>query len=224
MAKIITILPKLPQRYPVELRYMHREPNKPLLDNVDTIIFYGNFDPIEDVAAGVETPDHVRKASLVYHHLTQYHRLTKRILVFEDTLRSKNITDDNTRDSIQKEIEVLNAMRQPHLDYFIQNDHLAALLNGPLSMDPRLRIPSEIASPDFATLPTKRQYGILFNKYLSLPKSHRDEAKQILVDNNKWVNSSKYLRDARKEAGLSLDELRSRPCFDWIDPKGTAKD
>ena len=223
MAKVIEILG--PLSLPTEERYFHREPNHPLPDNVNTLKFTGNFDPLEDVAGVVETPDHVRKERLLRHHLKQFHNLSQRIYGLEDTLRSKNPIDDNIRDGILKEIEELNEMRELHRDYLIQNDHLDTLLNDPLSTAPKLPVPLETAPSDIATLNKKQQYGMEFTKYLSAPESDREEAKRVLNDVKRWKNPSAYLRPARKElTDLSVQELKSRPCFGWIDPKGTSKD
>ena len=70
----------------------------------------------------------------------------------------------------------------------------------------------------------KQEYEELFNEFLSDPNANPDEVKNILNDNNRWGNPSEYLRQARRKAGLTVTELKSRPGFSWIDPKGTAID
>ena len=70
----------------------------------------------------------------------------------------------------------------------------------------------------------KQEYEELFNRFLSDPNANHDEVKSILNDKPRWKNPSAYLKQARRKAGLTLSELKSRPGFSWIDPKGTAKD
>ena len=70
----------------------------------------------------------------------------------------------------------------------------------------------------------KQEYEELFNRFLSDPNANHDEVKSILNDQPRWKNPSAYLKQARRKAGLTLSELKSRPGFSWIDPKGTAKD
>ena len=70
----------------------------------------------------------------------------------------------------------------------------------------------------------KQEYEELFNRFLSDPNANHDEVKSILNDKPRWKNPSAYLKQARRKAGLTLSELKSRPGFSWIDPKGTAID
>ena len=72
--------------------------------------------------------------------------------------------------------------------------------------------------------PKYQEYEELFNEFLSDPNANPDEVKNILNDNNRWGNPSEYLRQARRKAGLTVSQLKARPGFSWIDPKGTAKD
>ena len=59
----------------------------------------------------------------------------------------------------------------------------------------------------------------IFDKNADPKKVH-----SVLNDDSRWSNPSKYLRDARKSVGITVAELKKHPGFDWIDPKGTAKD
>ena len=70
----------------------------------------------------------------------------------------------------------------------------------------------------------KQEYEELFNRFLSDPNANPDEVKNILNDKPRWKNPSEYLRQARRKVRLTVTELKSRPGFSWIDPKGTAHD
>ena len=72
--------------------------------------------------------------------------------------------------------------------------------------------------------PKYQEYEELFNEFLADPNANPDEVKNKLNDIPYWKNPSAYLRQARKKAGLTVSELKSRPGFSWIDPKGTAID
>ena len=70
----------------------------------------------------------------------------------------------------------------------------------------------------------KEQYEELFNEFLADPNANPDEVKNKLNDIPYWKNPSAYLRQARRKADLTVSQLKARPGFSWIDPKGTAKD
>ena len=71
----------------------------------------------------------------------------------------------------------------------------------------------------------KDKYSTLFKQFYDDPTEDPETVKSILNNKGEWSNNpSKYLADARKELGISLDELKSHPGFTWIDPKGTAID
>ncbi len=70
----------------------------------------------------------------------------------------------------------------------------------------------------------KSQYEQLFNKYYSDPNADPEEVKRVLNDKERWRNPSEYLRQNKKRKGITTADLKKRPGFDWIDPKGTAKD
>ena len=71
----------------------------------------------------------------------------------------------------------------------------------------------------------KDKYSTLFKQFYDDPTADPETVKSILNNKDEWSkNPSKYLADARKELGISLDELKSHPGFTWIDPKGTAID
>ena len=72
--------------------------------------------------------------------------------------------------------------------------------------------------------PKYQEYEELFNSFLSDPNANPDEVKSILNDKPHWKNPSAYLSQARQKAELTVSELKSRPGFSWIDPKGTAID
>ena len=50
------------------------------------------------------------------------------------------------------------------------------------------------------------------------------KVKRILNDKVRWKNPSQYLAVARDYFNLTVDQVKSRPGFAWIDPKGTALD
>jgi len=70
----------------------------------------------------------------------------------------------------------------------------------------------------------KSQYEQLFNKYYSDPNADPEEVKRVLNDKERWKNPSEYLRLNKKRKGITTADLKKRPGFNWIDPKGTAKD
>ena len=72
--------------------------------------------------------------------------------------------------------------------------------------------------------PKYQEYEELFNRFLSDPNANPDEVKSILNDIPRWKNPSQYLSQARKKAKLTVSQLKARPGFSWIDPKGSAKD
>ena len=71
----------------------------------------------------------------------------------------------------------------------------------------------------------KDKYSTLFKQFYYDPTADPETVKSILNNKGEWSNNpSKYLADARKELGISLEELKSHPGFTYIDPKGTAID
>ena len=96
-------------------------------------------------------------------------------------------------------------------DWFYKNELSLDVDTLPLSQQPERK-------------PKYQEYEELFNEFLSDPNANPDEVKSILNDKPRWKNPSAYLKQARRKAGLTLSELKSRPGFSWIDPKGTAKD
>ena len=74
------------------------------------------------------------------------------------------------------------------------------------------------------TLAKHEEYEMAFNKFYYDKNADPKKVKLVLNDKSRWSNPSKYLRDARKLVGKAVAELKKRPGFDWIDPKGTAKD
>ena len=68
------------------------------------------------------------------------------------------------------------------------------------------------------------EYEMAFNKFYYDKNADPKKVKLVLNDKSRWSNPSKYLRDARKSVGITVAELKKHPGFDWIDPKGTAKD
>ena len=67
-------------------------------------------------------------------------------------------------------------------------------------------------------------YEELFKSFLSDSNANPDEVKEKLNNDPFWENSSEYLKNARRKAGLTVSELKDYPGFTWIDPKGTAID
>ena len=72
--------------------------------------------------------------------------------------------------------------------------------------------------------PKYQEYEELFKRFHSDLNANPDEVKVVLNNIPRWKNPSQYLRQARQKAGLTVSELKSRPGFSWIDPKGTAID
>ena len=72
--------------------------------------------------------------------------------------------------------------------------------------------------------PKYQEYEELFDKFFSDPNANPDVVKTELNNIPRWKNPSQYLRKARQKAGLTVSDLKSRPGFSWIDPKGTAID
>ena len=68
------------------------------------------------------------------------------------------------------------------------------------------------------------EYEILFNNFYNDKESDPIKVKSALNDTRIWINPSQYLKNARKELGITVAELKKHPGFGWIDPKGTAKD
>ena len=70
----------------------------------------------------------------------------------------------------------------------------------------------------------KQEYEELFMRIFEDPKANPVEVKRVLNDKQRWINPSQYLHSRRREMGISVDDLKKKPGFTWIDPKGTAKD
>jgi len=68
------------------------------------------------------------------------------------------------------------------------------------------------------------EFEIFFKDFYNDKESDPIKVKSVLNDRSIWSNPSKYLSDARKSVGITVAELKKRPGFDWIDPKGTAHD
>ena len=88
--------------------------------------------------------------------------------------------------------------------------------------------PLNVDTLSFSQQPERKfkyqEYEEFFNGFLTDSNANPDEVKEKLNNDPFWENSSEYLKNARRKAGLTLSELKSRPGFSWIDPKGTAKD
>ena len=69
-----------------------------------------------------------------------------------------------------------------------------------------------------------QEYEELFNRFRSDNNANPDMVKRALNNIAYFKNPSAYLAKARKNAGLTVAELKALPGFTWIDPKGTAKD
>ena len=73
-------------------------------------------------------------------------------------------------------------------------------------------------------VPKYKKYNKLFIEFYKDKNANPKEVKSVLNDGSRWSNPSKYLKDSRKELGITVAELKKEPGFGWIDPKGTAKD
>ena len=83
---------------------------------------------------------------------------------------------------------------------------------------------SDIYSQQPERKPKYQEYEELFNSFYSDSNANPGEVKRILNDKTRWKNPSAYLSSARRKVGLTVSQLKARPGFSWIDPKGTAID
>jgi len=74
-------------------------------------------------------------------------------------------------------------------------------------------------------LPKYEEYRIEFNNFYNDKNADPKKVKLVLNDKSRWINPSKYLKDARKLVGIeTVDELKKHPGFGWINPKSNAHD
>ena len=69
-----------------------------------------------------------------------------------------------------------------------------------------------------------QEYEELFNGFHSDQNANPEKVKSALNNKAYFKNPSAYLAQVRKKAGLTVAQLKAHPGFNWIDPKGTAKD
>ena len=69
-----------------------------------------------------------------------------------------------------------------------------------------------------------RQFEELFDRFLNDPNADPSEVQRVLGDKVRWKNPSQYLHPTKRKRDLTTEELKRRPGFAWIDPKGTSKD
>jgi len=68
-------------------------------------------------------------------------------------------------------------------------------------------------------------YKIECNKFYNEKNADPKKVKLVLNDKSRWINPSKYLKDARKSVGIgTVDELKKHPGFGWINPNSNAHD
>jgi hypothetical protein len=74
-------------------------------------------------------------------------------------------------------------------------------------------------------LPKYEEYRIEFNNFYNDKNADPKKVKLVLNDKSRWINPSKYLKDARKSVGIgTVDELKKHPGFGWINPNSNAHD
>ena len=69
----------------------------------------------------------------------------------------------------------------------------------------------------------KRQFEELFDWFWNDPTADPIEVQRVLGDEIRWKNPSQYLHQTKRKRDLTTEELKQRPGFAWIDPKGTSK-
>ena len=75
------------------------------------------------------------------------------------------------------------------------------------------------------TLAKHEEYEMAFNKFYYDKNADPKKVKLVLNDKSRWINPSKYLKDARKLVGIeTVDELKKHPGFGWINPNSNAHD
>jgi hypothetical protein len=73
-------------------------------------------------------------------------------------------------------------------------------------------------------LTKKEQFDKLFISFYEDRDSNPEYVKKILQDKDKWKNPSAYLHKTRKNHSIQVNELKSHPAFNWVDPKNTSVD
>jgi len=73
-------------------------------------------------------------------------------------------------------------------------------------------------------IPLYKQFEELFNQLYCNIETTQEEVKAKLYDNHLFSNPSKYLHDARRKNGITVNQLKSHPGFSWIDPQNTSTD
>ena len=132
-------------------------------------------------------------------------------LIAEKKELEKNIGIIGPGTKLNNRLEFVRSTYTHFSDWFNKNELPLDVDTLPLSQQPERKF-------------KKEQYEELFNEFLADPNANPDEVKNKLNDIPYWKNPSAYLRQARRKADLTVSQLKARPGFSWIDPKGTAKD
>ena len=143
----------------------------------------------------------------LYHlNADEYNKLSKQVSKLkEQSKRFKEIGKKIEANTINSNLEEPNTWISELCNWFIKNEY-------------------EIPSSKNKKLPQYKEYEMIFNEFYNDENADPVKVKSILNDKDRWKNPSKYLADAKKKHGLSTLELKKRPGFSWVDPKGTTKD
>ena len=147
-------------------------------------------------------------AEAVLHSLNkkEYIRLSKYIAQQNETVEIYQGTGKATEaQAIQNSLSVPDIWIQNLTDWFVNHGF-------------------DIPVYEVKKLAKHKEYRKEFNIFYNDKNADPQKVKLVLNDKSRWSNPSKYLRDARKLVEKTVAELKKRPGFDWIDPKGTAKD
>jgi len=176
--------------------------------------YIGDYEDIEDhqltIIAEKEFIDlyKLNGAEAVLHSLNkkEYIRLSKYIAQQNETVEIYQRKGKATEaQAIQNSLSVPDIWIQKLTDWFVNHGF-------------------DIPVYEVKTLAKHEEYEMAFNKFYYDKNADPKKVKLVLNDDSRWSNPSKYLRDARKSVEITVAELKKRPGFDWIDPKGTAKD